>query len=1011
MQAKLIESKQLPTSASNLAYNPSKKRESLQILDEDELKSDSTNGESIIEKSENSTTTNTRNEMNTNEQAEKPAAKRLKYSIFPNLNEKLLTKMKKEPKNVSNKTSNQASETGLVSRKTSQSIFFQKKNEPNFCNKTMSNENNSNSQQQTFACLRNLGSTCYINCIIQVMRYTPGFVLSIHRLNKQIEHLKSLNISELDSELTKNNDVMFVRNLHELLAEMSDKERLDRRPIYTPRKFVNTVWQSLGFWSDGSQQDAHEFLQYTIHFINECDFLIRKLQQKYQIKLSSLTMNMSAIKISSNQAQNANLFDKTSFDENVLFKSKSQPDFSSDNQLNSVNQLSKSIASKLLKSETSVSLTSNVSNSFRRTPTKGGANSHSLNKKELAEICEEESMFQKSSEIDEKDLVSRRLKETLLRSPVVVKQHLKPNCNLSNKTYQTNLTMKTKQEEINSRKKLKRDEVLAQQMKMDSDSFIIIMDSDEDESIYLDLVEPKPTLLLEQLNQEFPSEIKDKNANQKENESPQRDSFVITKKCHVMIENFNMDDLLIKNHVTLYQPKEEQKMWSQISESNLQTVRTQTKSQKKNSNIISNESKTSTRSATNRLRSKAKTFPPSEIQQTNMINPNSLSEISTKSIEDIDAITLIESVKFASDSNVLVNANSSRTPKSTSSRKMSPIKSANANYSNQVEMNNAQTAKNSSAVSSPAPPSPAELLRKHLTGYTCEMDTLFKGSSITVTQCLECENLRTCPESFYDRSIPIDTNGDDDESNWISKCLHNESYLDGDSKYMCETCKTKQIAKIHTQYTQMPKILVLHLLSYGITSNVNGNLNAQKINNRSRLVSYFDFVCTKPKSLRSTQLLNSPKTSHTKFSVEPQANQHQENSSALDQFKLFAVVMHSGVSLNSGHYTAYINYKIILEHQISNSQKSRCQNNDSKLNEICSCHQMETISNNSDCNSNDSFNSSTTATNSSQNSLNNSPEWLHFDDTKVKMLSNNEFHRKVVDSKFDSPYILFYVKD
>ena len=48
------------------------------------------------------------------------------------------------------------------------------------------------SNLNTFACLRNLGSTCYINCIIQVMRYTPGFVASIHRLNKQIDQLESL---------------------------------------------------------------------------------------------------------------------------------------------------------------------------------------------------------------------------------------------------------------------------------------------------------------------------------------------------------------------------------------------------------------------------------------------------------------------------------------------------------------------------------------------------------------------------------------------------------------------------------------------------------------------------------------------------------------------------------------------------------------------------------------------------------------------------------------------------
>lgn len=38
-------------------------------------------------------------------------------------------------------------------------------------------------------------------------------------------------------------------------------------------------------------------------------------------------------------------------------------------------------------------------------------------------------------------------------------------------------------------------------------------------------------------------------------------------------------------------------------------------------------------------------------------------------------------------------------------------------------------------------------------------------------------------------------------------------------------------------------------------------------------------------------------------------------------------------------------------------------------------------------------------------------EWLHFDDTKVKTLSNNEFQRKILDSNYDSPYILFYVRE
>jgi len=66
----------------------------------------------------------------------------------------------------------------------------------------------------SFACLRNLGSTCYVNCIIQVMRYTPGFVISLHRLNKKINQLESFN--NMESEINFNNNVKFVKNLHQV---------------------------------------------------------------------------------------------------------------------------------------------------------------------------------------------------------------------------------------------------------------------------------------------------------------------------------------------------------------------------------------------------------------------------------------------------------------------------------------------------------------------------------------------------------------------------------------------------------------------------------------------------------------------------------------------------------------------------------------------------------------------------------------------------------------------------
>ena len=53
--------------------------------------------------------------------------------------------------------------------------------------------------------------------------------------------------------------VMSIMCVFKLLVEMSEREKSEsRRPIFTPKKFVNTVWSSLTFWADGSQQDAHE---------------------------------------------------------------------------------------------------------------------------------------------------------------------------------------------------------------------------------------------------------------------------------------------------------------------------------------------------------------------------------------------------------------------------------------------------------------------------------------------------------------------------------------------------------------------------------------------------------------------------------------------------------------------------------------------------------------------------------------------------------------------------------
>ena len=975
-------------------------------------------------------------------------------------------KMSVDIENVNNENNNEntSSTDSNISTVTTQSTSTSTNT-----NKT-NNSNNKNLSKKTFACLRNLGSTCYINCIIQVMRYTPGFVLSIHRLNKQIDYLRSLNNKEIELEIMQNNDIIFVINLHELLAEMSDKEKLDRRPIYTPRKFVNTVWTSLSFWSDGSQQDAHEFLQYTIHFINECDLFIRKLQQKYQIKqipinqetcvkpinivttsssqptsksVSSISQNSIArvnTRSSARLAANTNINTATNNNNNnnkkstttaktkndlVKCKSSNSLSNSQTDLVNQDDQMPTSLSEQHSQSETipqpsapppirliksmpkikSLDKSEAIDN-FMHTPTKGGAsafnlnmldsltnsnnqsnsnsnNSNSSSDKVLNKIeinnhsndyynltdknnknddlifkNQENSVFKSSNKrnnnnnnninnkssyqqddneiifrplikddvvdvknpklpikvkfikldnktekykmidestcvnnnnnnnntnsnninknnssfVDEKDLVSKRLRETINNSPVINKPTI-----------------------VSANKKFKRDELIKNlnlNQDLDSNSFIIIDSDNEDSDIILNNstqmnneILKKETIgeeevLVDVVNLNKADEKIQQNIEKVQETSGSNKKLKLETKSNTNkngnIININNKKFKIKNCYVLIEKLKIEKVLRSVSSSSSPKIASANQSPVTTNN--QKQAKTNTRSSNNRnlkkLKSKSKTFPCTDKNNNNKReknelespvlakeslnsqeaivnnNNNNYNEIekpnNSEFFNDLDAITLISTEKsinnnyYDNNPNELTNYNSmkSKLRSSTSSlaslvtsssptpqQYMSPIKQTTS--ASVVTLN---TPTNNTPTlnlgSHSAPPSPAELLRKYSTsiGYVCEMDKLFKGSSITVTQCLECENLRKCPEAFYDRSIPVDTNysiDDEEEYNgvdWISKCLKNESYLNENSKYMCDICSAKQEAKIHTQYTQMPNILILHLLSYGITS-------------------------------------------------------------------------------------------------------------------------------------------------------------------------------------------------
>lgn len=449
----------------------------------------------------------------------------------------------------------------------------------------------------------------------------------------------------------------------------------------------------------------------------------------------------------------------------------------------------------------------------------------------------------KNELIDDKDLVSKRLKETInSTSTTLIKK--RPNNDINRKNEPATKFKRETMINSNLNDSINSIIIIDSDLDDDLDDYQKRIDTDEDESEEININKAK-------LNERLVENVLE------QKEVAKIDiSNICSKELSVVIEKFNIEKLLSKNGLKL-------------SKESLNYVKDDVKTYKIEQKIKTNQKINPTELfITTRTRNKIKKFGA----KANSMLPQS--DESSKLV-DLDAITIINLVKPINEINktsknsILNSADSTfksklrSTPTGTNSEEIPPNHSPFLLASNLMKTFSQSTIQKSLDDSnfSKLPPSPAELLRKYSTsnGYTCEMDKLFKGSSVTVTQCLECENLRKCPEAFYDRSIPLDTNddlNDDNSTNWISKCLSNESYLNDNSKYMCDKCSSKQEAKIHTQYTQMPNILILHLLSYGITSSIDGNMNAQKLSNRSRLVSYFDYVCAKEQTSSLNNHLN-----------------------------------------------------------------------------------------------------------------------------------------------------------
>ncbi|KAL7832648.1 hypothetical protein SRHO_G00296660 [Serrasalmus rhombeus] len=173
---------------------------------------------------------------------------------------------------------------------------------------------------------------------------------------------------------------------------------------------------------------------------------------------------------------------------------------------------------------------------------------------------------------------------------------------------------------------------------------------------------------------------------------------------------------------------------------------------------------------------------------------------------------------------------------------------------------------------------------------------LFQGQLVLRTRCLECECYTERREDFQDISVPVqedETNCSDSSSEispdpkpeqktlkWAISQFASVERIVGQDKYFCETCHHYTEAERSLLFDKTPEVVTIHLKCFSASgSELDPYAGLSKVNTplHTPLKLSLEEWCTRPSA--------------------PEQGHH---------YKLFAVVMHSGVTISSGHYTTYI---------------------------------------------------------------------------------------------------------
>ncbi|XP_041791396.1 ubiquitin carboxyl-terminal hydrolase 1 isoform X2 [Chelmon rostratus] len=175
------------------------------------------------------------------------------------------------------------------------------------------------------------------------------------------------------------------------------------------------------------------------------------------------------------------------------------------------------------------------------------------------------------------------------------------------------------------------------------------------------------------------------------------------------------------------------------------------------------------------------------------------------------------------------------------------------------------------------------------------MKHLFQGQLVLRTRCLECESFTERREDFQDISVPVlddQPSSSDDISEvspdpkpelktlkWAIGQFASVERIVGEDKYFCETCHHYTEAERSLLFDKTPEVITIHLKRFSANSlELDPYAGLSKVNTplQTPLTLSLEEWCTRRSSTKGPH------------------------------YQLFAVVMHSGVTISSGHYTAYV---------------------------------------------------------------------------------------------------------